>query len=104
VIRTEAGQVRADEFDRKDETITLPRKSFNEVRVPRVVAERAAQLLDGCVQAQVELDECIVGPELLLELFAGNQLAGPFEQQGENAKGLLGDSDPNPLPANLPRP
>ncbi len=45
------------------------------------IAQDAAQFLDCGVQAVFEIYKCVRGPELLTELFAGDNLAGAFDQQ-----------------------
>ena len=51
--------------------------------------ERLAQLLDGCVDALVELDHRVVRPELSLDFFAGDNLAVALDQHQQDLKRLL---------------
>ena len=57
--------------------------------VDRGVAERLFQLAGGLVEASVEIDVGIRGPELFPQILAGDDLAGPFDKQGQQAEGLL---------------
>jgi hypothetical protein len=80
-------------FDGGDETVAAARKGFDETRMLVRIAEGAAERLDRCVHAMLEIDEGVGGPEAALQLFSGEQLAGLFEKQGENLEGASGEMD-----------
>ena len=69
--------------NRCDEAIAPARQGFNVSRCGRTVAHDRAQLTDGDVQAVFEIDKGIVGPEPLVQLFARDQFAGPFQEHLE---------------------
>jgi hypothetical protein len=74
--------------DRTDKSVAAPRKGLDETRFVSFVTECTPQLLDCCVQAMLKVHKSILGPEPPAKFFAGHQLAGMFEQHGEDAKGL----------------
>jgi hypothetical protein len=52
------------------------------------VSQDFTEPFDIGVETVFEVDEGVGGPEALANLFAGNQLAGLFEQDGEDFDGL----------------
>jgi hypothetical protein len=52
----------------------------------------------------VEVDERIRWPELVPQLLSGHHLARPLQEQGQQAKGLILQTDLQSLPAQLPGP
>jgi hypothetical protein len=82
-----------DAFHGGDETVAAARQGFDETRVLMRIAESAAERLDRCIHAMLEIDEGVGGPEAGLQLFSGEQLAGLFEKQGENLEGTAGEMD-----------
>ena len=62
-----------------------------------VVPERFAQPLYRRVDAVFEINEGILGPDLLSNFFAGHQFARTLQQHGEDSKGLTGQLDLHPL-------
>lgn len=57
------------------------------------IAERAAERLDRCVHAVLEIDEGVGRPEAALQFFSSEQLAGMFKKQRENLEGAAGETD-----------
>jgi hypothetical protein len=70
--------------DRSNETVAALRKSFDETRIVGLVGERVAEFVDSSVQAVFEIDEGVFGPEALLELLAGDDHTGLFEEDGQD--------------------
>ena len=62
-----------------DEPVAPSRYGLDVAGRVRMVAERGAQPADGAVQRGIELDDA-ARPEALLELLAGDHLAGTLEQ------------------------
>lgn len=76
-------------MDWGDKAVAMARKGFNEERIIRRVAQHFAQPHDRGVQAVVKIDEGIIGPKPLPELFPGDHFAVPFQQNCENPARLL---------------
>jgi len=83
--------------DRRNETITPSRQRFDETRALGVVSQNIAQAIDGVIQAVVELDEGIGGPERLPKLLARDHLVWPLDQDLQDTKGLLRQLQPHPV-------
>ena len=79
---------RSFSLHRGDETVSAAGEGFDVARAGSRVSESFAHLVDGGVQAVVEVDERVGGPELLLQLFARDDFAGTFEQQRQHLEGL----------------
>ena len=67
-----------------DEAIAAPADGLDVFRLGGGVSERRAQLVDGVVQAVVEIDEHFRRPEPRPELLARHDLAGSREQRHEH--------------------
>ena len=65
--------------------------------------EGVAEAFDGGVERVFKVNESAVGPELLLDFLAGDDLAGPFQQQPQYLEGLLLQLDSNPAFPQLSR-
>ena len=91
----------ADAFDGSDEAIAAAGEGFDEARVAGGVAEGFADAIDGGVDAVFVVDEGAIGPELAGDLFAGEELAGPFEEQKQDLEGLRVELDADALAAKL---
>jgi len=72
-----------------DEAVTTPGNGFNVAGFVGRIREHIAQLLHGAVQAGIEIDEGVRGPEPLMEFFAGNDIAGMLQQQRQYLEGLI---------------
>ena len=77
---------------RGDETIAAARHRLDIARRIGGVAQRVAQPLHDCVQAVLEVDEGVGGPEPLPQLVAGHQLAGPLDQGQQHVQRLRGET------------
>src|SRR5256885_3715224 len=75
-------------LDAANEAITAARQRFDQPRFLSGFTERLTQFLDGCVQAMVKIHERIIGPELLAQLFAGDQISWMLQKNGEYSAGL----------------
>jgi len=91
------GRGAADRMHWGQEAISLPRDSFNEAWIFRVVLKGGAQFLECGVQTAIKINVCTLRPERLAKLFAGDNLAGPLQEHGKNAKGLFLDPDADAL-------
>ena len=63
-------------LDGRYEAITAARHGLDEARVVGGIAERLAEPADGVIQAVVELDEGVGGPQRCLQLIARDHLHG----------------------------
>ena len=99
--RVEAALERA--LDRRDEPIAAPGHRFDEPRRRRVLAERLAQAFDRGVEAVIELDERVVGPQLLPQLLTRDHLTGAIEQRRRGSAGAGRSPKPRPPLAQLAR-
>lgn len=71
-----------------DKAIAVPGQRFDEAGRRGVVPQGLTQSFDGTVDAVFEIDEGILRPELLPDLFAGHQFAWTFQQHGQDLEGL----------------
>jgi len=62
-----------------DEAISTAGQRFDVARAGRGISQGFAHFVDGRVQAVIEVDERIGGPEFLLQLFAGDDFSGTFQ-------------------------
>ena len=85
----------------RDESVPAARQRFDEPRILSRIVERFAQLPNGVVHADVEIDEGVGRPEPLPKLFARHQFASALEQHTQNVKGLVRKPDLEALPAQL---
>src|SRR5437867_4092469 len=76
-------------FYSSDEPVAAPRHRLYVSRFIRRFPERLPQLLDSGVDALVELDDGVVGPELHSNLFAQHHLAGMLQEDEQHLEGLL---------------
>src|SRR5664279_3331329 len=71
------------------ESISPASDSFDVSRLSGGVAKRPAKRRDRDVNAVIEIDDGVVRPELLLNLFAGGHLPAPFNQDSQDPKRLF---------------
>ena len=74
---------------RRDEPVADLRHGLQKPRSRRRIPKRLPDLLNRRIQALVELDELVLGPEAVLELLSGDDLAGLLEQSLEDAERLV---------------
>src|SRR5271165_3035031 len=68
--------------DRSDEPVAALGEGFDEAGIVGFVGESVAEFVDGGVEAVLEVDEGVFGPEAFLELLAGDELARVLEEDG----------------------
>jgi hypothetical protein len=86
-----------------DEAVASARKRLYVAGFVRRFTQRVPQPLHGRVDAVVELDYGVVGPELVADLLAQNYLAGAFKEHPEDLKGLVLKPDADTVFAQLSR-
>ena len=82
--------------NRRDEPVSPAVQRLDKSRIVGLIAQRLPQFLDGAVQAQIEVDESVRGPEPGLQFFAGHDLARTLQKYSEHLKGLLVQFDLHP--------
>ena len=68
-------------------------QGFNKARIICRISQRLANLVDGRVDAVIEVDEGILGPEFLVQLFTGHDFSRILQQYGQHLKGLSPELD-----------
>src|SRR6266702_2556540 len=79
---------RVDWSDVGEETVAATGDGLNEARILGRVAQRFTDLVDGFIQAVIEVDDRLA-PEFLAQLLPGYQLSGFFQEHRENLKRLF---------------
>jgi hypothetical protein len=87
------GRRDASSVDWRNEAIAAARNRFDEPRTFGRIAECVAELPDGAVQAEFEIDARIAGPELALQLFTRDEASGALQQNPQDLQRLVGESD-----------
>src|ERR1017187_5028346 len=75
-------------LDRSNEPVSTASQRFDIARIGGGISQRLAHLIDRCVEAVVEVDKSVGGPELLLQLFARDHFTRPLQQQGQHLERL----------------
>ena len=70
------------------------RNRLDEAPVVRGIAEDLAQFRNGGIQEIVEIDEHLAGPQAVMQLLSRDDLAGPLDQRGQDAEGLIAKNQP----------
>jgi len=83
-----------------DEPVSATRQRFHESRILGGVSEGVAELVDGCIEAFIEVHHR-VGPDRPAQFLPGYDFAVPFQEQREHPKWLLLQSDLRPVLAEL---
>ena len=73
---------------RGNEAVASPGASLDVARCFGMIVERRTDLLDAGVQTVLKVNEGFLAPNLLPELLASDQLAGPPGEQDEDFGGL----------------
>src|SRR5215469_9823012 len=84
-------------FDGSDETIPTPRKGLNETWVVCRISYRFSQAVDRGIDTIVEVDKCVLAPEVLSQLLSCDHLARMLEEGGENLKWLSLELEEHPI-------
>ena len=75
-------------FDRKDETVAELGEGLDVAGLGGGIVEDGAKLLDRGVEAVLEVDKGVGGPELLVKLIAANDFASVGEENRKDLKRL----------------
>ena len=86
---------------RRDEAVSPFRDCLDKAWTFRRVPERIPQTLYGRIDAVIEFDSRIVGPQPLPDLFSRHQLARAFQKFEKDKKGLLLQADSLSAPSQL---
>ena len=89
-------------MDRSDKAVSAAGDCLDKTRAGGGISEGLADLVDGGVQAVIEVDESVGGPELLLQLLAGDDLAGAVEQESQDLERLSLEAEPHAILAQFP--
>jgi hypothetical protein len=89
--------------DRRDKAVALRPFRLDESRRRRQIPDRITYLPDRDVEAVVEVDECIVGPELLPELLTGDELTMARYEHPEDLPRLILQADSSPRSPEVTR-
>ncbi len=87
-----------------EEAIAVPRNGFHIARALRRIRKGRAQLRHRFIQAAIEIDKRLRGPELFADLFARDYLARMFQEERKYLEGLLLQLDSNASFAQLRSP
>src|SRR6267142_882506 len=79
-----------------NQPITLTYYCLHESRSIGIVLKCRSDLADGIVDSLIGIDENVFAPELFNDFFPSNQLTPPLEQQDQQLKRLLLQSDALP--------
>ena len=77
------------QFDLGHEAVAAPAHCLNVAGRLRICRPGLAQLAHGRVQAVFKVNKCVVGPQLLVQLLAANQLPAPLGQSQQKAAWLF---------------
>jgi len=81
--------------DGSDEAVAALGKRLDKAGVVGFVGKGVAEFVYGGVQAVFEIDKGVFGPEALLDLLAGDDQAGLFQEDGEDLEGAILDFEAN---------
>src|SRR6266849_657317 len=73
-------------FNSADEPVAALGKRLDESRLLVVVTERLAQLLNGGVEAVIEIHKSVRGPEPFLKFFPPDDFTRTLQEQGKDSK------------------
>src|SRR5262249_23897672 len=93
VCRRHVWRYRFQPFDRGDQAISPAGESLDVTWGCRRIPKRPAQHANGDVDAVVEIDDGVVGPEFLLNFASRYQLPGALDEHSEHLEGLLSEQD-----------
>ncbi len=93
----------ADQLDLTQKAVPPPCHGFDITRIVGRFPERVAQLLNGGVDAVIELHDGVVRPKAEANLLAQHHLAGMLQQHTKDAAGLFPQAEPDAVFAQLTR-
>ena len=85
----------------RNKTIAKAGKSLNEPGMLRLLLQGDAYLTDAEVEILLEVDECILAPDGVLNLLARHRFALMVHQKRQNARRLLLHPEQRTVPAQL---
>ena len=78
-----------DAVDGGDEAVSTAGQGFEEARARSEIAQRLANFVHRRIQAVIEIDESIGGPDFFAQVVARDHLTGILQQGSENLKRLF---------------
>ena len=85
-----------DEFDAAEEAVALLGQRLDESRRTHIVTEHGTDATDTLVDALLEIDPGTVGPQVIANLFARDDLTGSTDQQPEQPRRLRRQANQHP--------
>ena len=89
-------------LDGTDEAVTALGKGLDPTRAIRGIMQSIAQAIDGGIQAMLEIDKSVRGPEQRAKLFASDEVARVVQEHLKDLKGLCGNADALPVAEQFP--
>ena len=86
--------IRSAGFNWHQEAISAPAYRFDKAGLFSAVVESTAQLGNGRVEAVIEVNEDIGGPELGAEFFSRHHFVGTLQENDERLEGFFFERDP----------
>jgi hypothetical protein len=102
--RRDRSRTFADILDLCEETVAPPGYRFHKARTLSGIAQGLPNFIDGFVQAVIEVNKCVGGPQVLLQFFPSNHFPGMLEQHSKHLKWLFLQPDLHPVLAQFTRP
>src|SRR6185503_1146087 len=84
------------DLDGHEQAVPAARQRLHVARGGGLVTQRRADLADAEVQGLLEIDERALVPDLALDLLARHEIAGPADEEREDARGLRLETRPHP--------
>ena len=72
-----------------DEAVAPFGYRFDEARRRRIIAKRTPNASHRLIQAKIEVDKRVLGPDSFFQLFAGDYLSRVLQQSSQNFEGLI---------------
>lgn len=83
------------------ESVPEARQGLYIARLIGRIAERLPDLIDGRIEAMLEVTSSYSGPEAVAKIFTGYHVAGPIEKPAQNLARLWGEFDSVPVLAQF---
>ena len=87
----------------RNEAIPVAGQGLDELGSLSRVSQCLAEFLDGVVQAVIELNKCVRGPQAGAQVFPGNYFSGTFDQAAEHFEGFGRKRDSLAVLVEFPR-
>jgi hypothetical protein len=101
-VRSTRGGRKVSGIHRRNKPVSEARQRFNAARPLGGVTEHLAKPRNRIVQAMVEIDKSVGGPNLRSQLLASDHIAGALEKNGQNLQRLTLQPQSDPVFAQLP--